>query len=66
MDTERLAKLIDAKVATVLKLHELSRRQLVAIAESDFSAVLQLLSGKQQLATQLEQLDARAVSTARP
>lgn len=57
MDTDRLSQLIDAKLAVLMKLLELSQRQIAAVDDSDLSTLLRLLAGKQQLVDQIQQLD---------
>jgi flagellar biosynthesis/type III secretory pathway chaperone len=57
MDTDQLAELIDAKLAVLVQLLGLSRHQVQVIDDSDLSALLRVLAGKQQLVGQLDQLD---------
>jgi hypothetical protein len=59
MDTERFAALIDAKLAVLVQLHELARRQLDVIADGELTTLLTLLAGKQRLVLALQQLDAQ-------
>jgi len=54
-----LAELIDAKLAVLVELQFLSGRQAAAIDDSDLSALLQILAGKQQLVTQLQRIDSQ-------
>ena len=65
MDTQRLAQLIDAKLAIATKLLELAERQLAVINENDLSSLLRLLAGKQQLVDQLAMLDQALAPLAR-
>ena len=57
MTTSKLAALIDARLAVLVQLLALSRRQASVIDEDDLSALLTVLAGKQQLVNQLQLLD---------
>lgn len=57
MTTAKLAVLIDARLAVLVQLLSLSRRQTSVINEEDLSALLTVLAGKQQLVNQLQLLD---------
>jgi len=57
MQTSALASLIDSRLAVLVQLLALARRQAAVIAENDLTTLLTLLAGKQQLVTELQSLD---------
>ena len=57
MTTQDFAQLIDARLAVLVQLLALSRRQATVINDSELSTLLTLLAGKQQLVNQLQVLD---------
>lgn len=57
METDRFAQLIDERLAVLVQLLALARRQTGLIDDSDLSALLKVLAGKQRLVTQLQSLD---------
>ncbi len=59
MSTEHLAQCIDAKLQVLMQLQALARRQQGAIGENDISSLLSILTGKQQLVNQLQELDSQ-------
>ena len=58
MATERLAELVGRKHECLSQLHELGRQQLVLVEASDITALLSILSAKQQLIAALKQIEA--------
>ncbi len=59
MSTDNLAQCIDAKLQVLMQLQVLARRQQAAIGENDFTSLLTILAGKQQLVNQLQELDSQ-------
>lgn len=57
METDLLANLIDQKHAVLLQLRELSQRQLGMIDENNMSDLLNLLSAKHSLLSQLQRVE---------
>lgn len=57
MQTSALATLIDSRLAVLVQLLALARRQVAVIAENDLTTLLTLLAGKQQLVNELQGLD---------
>ncbi len=56
-DTDRLAELIRAKHACLLKLREMGRRQLALIDTENMTALLDLLATKQRSLMKLQQIE---------
>ena len=57
LDTDRLTELIDQKCQALVQLLELSRRQAGCIAEGDLTSLLTLLSAKQKLLNQVQEME---------
>jgi hypothetical protein len=57
MPTTDFAGLIDARLAVLVQLLALARRQAAVIGENDLTMLLTVLAGKQQLVTELQALD---------
>jgi hypothetical protein len=57
MTTTTFAALIDSRLAVLVQLLALARRQAVVIGENDLTTLLTLLAGKQQLVSELQVLD---------
>ena len=57
MSTTEFASLIDSRLAVLVQLLALARRQAAVIAENDLTTLLTLLAGKQQLVSELQGLD---------
>lgn len=57
MTTTDFTSLIDSRLAVLVQLLALARRQAAMIAENDLTTLLTLLAGKQQLVSELQGLD---------
>lgn len=57
MQTADLAALIDSRLAVLVQLLALARRQAAVIGENDLTTLLSVLAGKQTLVTELQALD---------
>lgn len=59
LDTERLADLIGRKHDVLVQLCDVSRRQISVICDGDMSELLVMLSAKQTLLVQIQQIERR-------
>ena len=59
MQTAELAALIDSRLAVLVQLLALARRQAAVIGENDLTTLLTLLAGKQRLVSELQALDSQ-------
>jgi hypothetical protein len=57
MDTIALSSLIDSRLAVLVQLLAMSRRQASLIEENDLTPLLTVLAGKQQLVSELQAID---------
>jgi hypothetical protein len=55
--TTDFAALIDSRLAVLVQLLALARRQAAVIGENDLATLLSVLAGKQQLVTELQAID---------
>lgn len=62
MNAASFATLINSRLAVLVQLQALARRQAVVIEENDLSSLFKLLAGKQQLVTELQALDRQLTS----
>jgi len=56
--TDRLAKLVEAKLSCLTQLRDLSRKQLELIAQNEMSSLMNVLAAKQRTLTTIQRIEA--------